>query len=44
MYLARDWEVPSAPGVPLPVRVLLGCPQQCLPAGWRYGWEAEGLG
>lgn len=38
MCLPRDWEAHSAYGIPLLVRVLLGRAQQCLPAGWRYGW------
>ena len=33
--LPRDWEVHSASRIPLLVHVILGCSQQCLPAGWR---------
>lgn len=39
LRLPRDWEIYFTSGVSLLLRVLLGCPEQRLPAGWRYGWK-----
>ena len=39
LRLPRDWEIYFTSGVSLLLRVLLGCPEQRLPAGWRYAWK-----